>query len=316
MKTLFIAKEKQPDQFSILIQRQINSLETNENSLQLTKFICKGTGFSGYISIYKYLKRFLKQNDFDVLHAHYSFIGLLAILASKKKNVVVSFMGTDIFSNALKFRIARWYILKKATHIIVKSERMLEKLSKQNNISVIPNGLDLEVFQPIDKTSAKRSLGWDNDKFYVIFPAGKNRYEKNFSLAQQAITELSKKHPIEIHLLENVKPEDVPIYLNAADIVLLTSRWEGSSNVTKEAMACNTVVVSTDVGDASELFSNTEGYFITDQNVKDVVLKLKQAIAFLNVNNSTQGRRRILELGLDDFTTAKKLLDVYRKIIQ
>lgn len=314
MKILFIAKEKQPDQLSILVQRQVSVLKKTENSLQITKFICKGTGVSGYNSIYKYLKRFLNQKDFDILHAHYSFIGLLAILASNKRNVVVSFMGTDIFSNALKYRIVRWYISNKAAQIIVKSERMLEKLPKQNNISVIPNGVDLKIFQPIDKTSAKRSLGWDNDKFYVIFPAGKNRYEKNFSLAQQAITELSKKHPIEIHLLENVKPEDVPTYLNAADIVLLTSRWEGSSNVTKEAMACNTIVVSTDVGDTSELFNGTAGYFITDQNVEDVVSKLKQAIAFLKGNNSTQGRQRILELGLDDATTAKKIFDVYKKL--
>lgn len=313
---LFIAKEKQPDQLSILVRRQMNSLQSAEELISLRNFACKGIGFSGYKSIYKSITRLLKKENFDILHAHYSLIGSLTLLARKKEKVVVSFMGSDVYFNGFIFKIARWIVLRKADHIIVKSERLRQKLPQQQNISVIPNGVNIELFHPTDKIKAKQKLGWNLNKLYILFPAAQNRYEKNFSLAQKAVNELSKKHPIELHLLENIAPDEVPTYLNATDIVLLTSRWEGSSNVTKEAMACNSIVVSTDVGDARELFKDTPGYYLTNHSVEDVVLKLKKAIVFCEENKRTQGRQRILELGLDDVSAAKKIFDIYKKIIQ
>ena len=312
--TLFIAKEKQSNQLSILVQRQMKALGTTNNSLQIEQNVCKGTGIPGYISIYKNLKKFLRQKDFDLIHAHYSLIGTITLLARKKEKVVVSFMGSDVYFNGFIFKFARWFVLKKADHIIVKSDTLLKKLPQQKNISVIPNGINMELFRPVDKAKAKEEVGWNQDKVHILFPAGKNRYEKNYPLAEQAITELGKKYPVALHLLEHIAPDEVPIFLNAADIVLLTSRWEGSSNVTKEAMACNTVVVSTDVGDAGELFRNLAGYFTTNHSVEDVVVKLEQAVAFCKENSSTQGRQRILDAGLDDATMAKKLYKVYMQI--
>jgi glycosyltransferase involved in cell wall biosynthesis len=126
---------------------------------------------------------------------------------------------------------------------------------------------------------------------------------------------LDKNHTVELHLLENIAPDQVPIYLNAADVVLLTSRWEGSSNVTKEAMACNTPVVSTDVGDARELFDGLDGYYITQQTSESVAQQLTEAIQFAKENDQTQGRKRILGLGLDEETIAKRLITVYQKLL-
>jgi len=52
--------------------------------------------------------------------------------------------------------------------------------------------------------------------------------------------------------------------MNAADVHLLTSDYEGSPNSVKECMACNTSVVSTNVGNVNELLNNVEGCFVSD----------------------------------------------------
>lgn len=315
-KILIIGKEKVPNQLSILVQRQINTLVESDHSLHITKFVCRGHGVVGYLNIFKKLRSFIKQSDFHIIHAHYSFIGVLTLLVSKKENVVVSFMGTDVFSNAFIHRITRNYILKKAPHIIIKSEKMLEHLPKQKNISIIPNGVNIKLFEPMEKSIAKKQLGWDLKRKHILFSAGKKRFEKNFPLAQKAIAKLENKYLITLHFLQNIEHNNVPMHINAADIVLLTSRWEGSSNITKEAMACNTIVVSTDVGDARELFRNTDGYFIASHIIEDIVSKLEEAIDFIEDNKKPQGRQRIMELGLDEATSANKILKVYETVIE
>ena len=217
------------------MQRQLTTLLSKDKSLKIKKHACKGTGFSGYISVYKNLKRFLKKNSFEILHAHYSLIGTITLLARKKEKVVVSFMGSDVYFNGFIFKFARWFVLKKADHIIVKSDTLLKKLPQQKNISVIPNGINMELFRPVDKAKAKEEVGWNQDKVHILFPAGKNRYEKNYPLAEQAITELGKKYPVALHLLEHIAPDEVPIFLNAADIVLLNPKLTSLSELVNMA---------------------------------------------------------------------------------
>src|SRR4030042_4531165 len=102
-------------------------------------------------------------------------------------------------------------------------------------------------------------------------------------------------------------------YLNAADVLLLTSFHEGSPNVIKEAMACNCPVVSTDVGDVRWVVGNTSGYYISSFDPGELAEKIKLAIVFREKHRQTNGRDRISELGLDSETVAKKIIDVYKK---
>lgn len=314
LKVLSIGKEKSSNETPIFIDREIKAFHKGNFPLEVKGVGLKGKGILGYITSYFQLRKIIKQKQPDIIHAHYSFSGVISILASHKRNVVVTFLGSDVFFKKLSVKFAKWLVTKKAAQIIVVSDRIGSTFSQQNNVTTIPQGIDVDLFKPMDKKPSATSLGWDTNKINVLFPTSRNRFEKNYDLAKEAIEELESEFDIDFYSLEGIDPIQIPTYLNAADIVLLTSKWEGSSNVTKEAMACNKVVVSTDVGDASELFSNIDGYFTTDHNVENVVFKLKQAISFLKENNSTHGRQRILELGLDDVTTAKKIFEVYKQI--
>ena len=104
----------------------------------------------------------------------------------------------------------------------------------------------------------------------------------------------------------------MPVYLNAADVLLLTSKWEGSPNILKEAMACNCPIVSTDVGDVKWLLGDLEGHYLSSFDAVDFSKKIKQAFIF---GKRTCGRKRIYELGLDSENIADRIITIYNMVI-
>lgn len=314
-KVISLGKEKIANESPLFIERERLAFEKAGYSFKFIGIGLKGKGVLGYFKSYFHLRKLIKQEKPDIIHAHYSFSGVVSILASTKKNVVVTFLGSDVFFKKISLQLAKLIVLKNAAQIITVSDRIKAKLNIQENITTIPQGIDLDLFKPLDRNSSLAKVGWNKNKINILFPSAKNRFEKNFDLAQRAIKVIESSFDIELHYLENIAPDKIPLYLNASDIVLLTSKWEGSSNITKEAMACNTIVVSTDVGDTSDLFRGLDGYFISNHTVDDIVFKVKKAIAFQKSDNSIKGRNRIKELGLDDISTADKIVQIYQKLV-
>ena len=148
----------------------------------------------------------------------------------------------------------------------------------------------------------------------IFFAAKPTRPEKNFALAQQAYKLLNNENT-RLHVLNDVSPELIPIWMNASDIVLLTSQWEGSPNVIKEAMACNRPIVATNVGDIKWLIGETDGCYLTSFDPNDVAEKLNLALGFSAIHSITNGRERILKLGLVSDAVAKKIIKIYSTIL-
>ena len=90
----------------------------------------------------------------------------------------------------------------------------------------------------------------------------------------------------------NIPNIDLPWFYSAANVVLLTSVWEGSPNVIKEAMACGCPIVSTDVGDVGWIIGSTEGTYLASQNASDISLKLREGNTVFpnNGKNQRQGK--------------------------
>ncbi len=182
------------------------------------------------------------------------------------------------------------------------------------DISVVPNGVNLNVFYSMDKRECQKQLGWDYDKKHILFAANPSRPEKNFRLAKQAFSILNNEN-IVLHFLNNVSPERMPLWINSADVVMLVSLWEGSPNVIKEAMACNRPIVSTDVGDVSWLLDGMDGCYITSFDPENIAKSLKLSLRFSETKGLTQGREKIIELGLDSKTTAKRIISLYKLVL-
>ena len=308
---LFVSSGNSIDGISPIIKSQGESLILQK--IQLEFFTIKGKGLWSYFCHIFILHKFIKLNKYDIIHAHYSLSAFVASLAGAKP-IVVSLMGSDVKSNiAFKNIIHLFAFIFRWRQIIVKSEEMKNSLCI-NKVKVIPNGVDTIKFKPINKLNCQEILKWDSSKKHILFAANPNRLEKNFDLVSKAFSILNNPN-IELHVLENVPHNEIPTYMNSSDIVILSSQHEGSPNVIKEAMAFNRPIVATNVGDIEWVFGNTEGCYLTSFDPIDVAGKLKLALEFSALQSNTTGRERIMKIGLDSETVAKKIIELYKIIL-
>jgi teichuronic acid biosynthesis glycosyltransferase TuaC len=327
MRVLFISSGNIASQDNIgispFIYCQGESLKRFGLDIEYFKII--GTGLRGYFRNIFYLRKFFKsKNSFDIIHAHYGFCGIVAALACPRLPIVISFMGDDLIGEIKNGKYSKtssiFALLNRLlacvvySHSIVKSNHLFHKLFRRRNATIIPNGVDLNNFFPFDKKEAIRVLALESNKKYVIFVSNPERPEKNFQLALAAFN-YQRYSDVVLMPVYQVQHNFLNNYYNAAECLLLTSYHEGSPNVIKEAMACGCPIVSTDVGDVSWVMGETKGCYITPMDTRDAAAKLKCALEFADQNNRTEGRKRIVEIGLDDDSVAIRILNVYKKVL-
>jgi glycosyltransferase involved in cell wall biosynthesis len=266
-------------------------------------------GLLGYIFAIPKIRKAFKRRNYNLIHAHYSLSAFAASIAGSFP-LVVSLMGSDTYMSGFLRIAARFFYKNRWMVTIVKTIKMKEKLMMDNAL-VIPNGIDIERFKPIPKIDGRNHVGFPSDKKLILFISIPNRPEKNLELAEDALKAINNSDVVLKHI-HNVPNEDMPFFYNAADALLLTSKWEGSVNVVKEAMACNCPIVTTDVGDVRWVLGETKGCYISSFEPEDVAEKVKRALAF---GKRTDGRQRIINLGLDSETVASKIIAIYKDIV-
>jgi teichuronic acid biosynthesis glycosyltransferase TuaC len=307
MRVLFIASgNNKNDIVSPIVLNQAHSLE--RKGLIVDIFPVNGQGVSGYIKNIRRLKKHLKNSKTDVVHAHYQHSGYLASLAGTK-TLVVSLMGSEITPEK-NLAFLRFFSKQIWHETIVKTKQMQELLSLEGT-HVIPNGVNLSIFKPKDKTEALAKLQWDKSCKHLLFASSRFRAEKNFALTQKAV-DIINREDIKLHTVENISNDLMPVYYNAADIVILTSHREGSPNVIKEAMACNRPIIATDVGDIKNVIASTKNCFVCDFDADQIAEKIN----YLLENNiqSTNGRENIQHLS--DEVIADKIIAIYKKMLK
>ena len=193
---------------------------------------------------------------------------------------------------------------------IVKSEQMYTKFRIKNNLSIIPNGVDLRRFYSINKEKARQILRLKKNINYILFAADPCRHEKNYQLAKKAVSICQEENKnIEILVIFGVNQEQLNLYYNAVDLLLLTSFHEGSPNIIKEAMACSIPIVSTDVGDVRKVIEKTKGCYISSFDPSDISENIRRALSF---TKRTTGREDINHLEAN--IIAQKIIDIYKNI--
>lgn len=309
MKVLFIASGNKANGPGVIVKSQGDTLV--QQNISITYFLIKGNGLRGYISNIIPLAKHIKKNKFDIIHAHYSLsaiVATFAILLSKRKPLIVSLMGSDAQLRGLYKILVKIFYRSLWSMTIVKGEEMKQSLNISNAV-VIPNGVDIEKINSIERGFNEAKSSNTNS---ILFAADPTRESKNWELAYAASEILG----IDTKVVYNVPHEKVIKEILASQVVLLTSKWEGSPNVVKEAMACNKPVVSTDVGNVRWLFGDEPGHYITSFDPNDVAEKIKLALQFPKEGGRTKGRQRIIELGLDSETVAKRIIEVYNSVLK
>lgn len=311
MKVLFVASGNKNGAPGAVVKNQADSLSSKD--IELSFFLIKGKGIVGYLKNIIPLVKFLKKNDFVVVHSHYSlsaFVTTIALWFVKPVPHVVSLMGSDTQLKGISRKIVKICHSFFWSKTIVKSEQMLTD-SGLKNAEIIPNGVDLKKISNIEN-NLENEFSVNKQKKIVLFAANPVRESKNYSLAEQAM----KNIPAELKVVYNKPHEEILAEILHADVLLLTSRWEGSPNIIKEAMGCNCPIVSTNVGDVTWLLGETPGHFITNFDPVNVSNSIDLALKFKSKCRETAGRQRIINLGLDADSVANRIYIIYKTLIE
>jgi len=307
MKVLIVCSYNN-GRISPFISEQVDSI--NKQGIDTEYFLIRDAGVFGYLKSFPKLKKKIKEYQPDLIHAHYGLSGLLSVL-QRKIPVVTTFHGDDI--NLIR----NWFLSIVAISFSKKSivvSRSLRKKVFGFKTEVIPCGVDVNLFSNVSKKDARKKIKLDFSKDYILFSSSFNRPEKNYQLAKKALL-LLKGRNVDVELLElkGYSRKQVSTLFSAVDVALLTSIREGSPQFIKEAMAANCPIVSTDIGDAKWVIGNTIGCSITGYSVECVAEKI---ISALEYGQRTNGKHRIIELGIDSETVAKKIINIYNKILE
>jgi len=278
--------------------------ELQKTGIDIDLFLIKGTGVFGYLRSRKLLMQKLSSGNFNLIHAHYGFSGMLAILQTKYP-VVISFIGTDI--NVLSRRFVSWLAMFRSSFNIFVGKKLFDKAIFNRKSIVLPYGIDFSIIFPIDILQARKKLNIDLEVKLCLFGSSKNRKVKNYKLAKQAVELCNNVELIE--LTGQYTKEEMNLLINSSNCLLLTSFSEGSPQVIKEAMACNLPIVSTDVGDVRNVIGETAGCYLTSYDQYDVAENIKKAMAF----GKTNGRNMVQHL--DNKVIVSKLYSIYKQIL-
>lgn len=268
------------------------------------------------------LQVFLKTltGRFDIVHGHYG-LWCLAARMQLTTPVVAAYLGDDLLGTVtasggyskksmLVVHISRW-LCHIVDAVTVKTEQM-KKAASGDNIFVIPDGIDFDLFHPIPRAEIRTKLGWDQDRYYVLFGNNPHIPVKNFPLAKAAIDRLSSKGmPVELVVASGLSQTTVVQYINASNAVVLPSIAEGSPNIVKEAMACNVPVVATCVGDVPELIGHTNGCSVCPRDPDALAAALEEAFKH---TEPTTGRTDIAYV--ESSMIAKRIIGVYEQIVR
>lgn len=241
----------------------------------------------------------------DLVHASQGIMGPFG-LAQPTRPVVLSLWGSDLLGG---LEPVSQVCARLSSAVVVMSEHMANRLHTE--AAVIPHGVDFDRFRPRDRIAARSSLGWDANARIVLFPAHPDRAVKNYPLAKRVVATVSDRldRSVKLYALFDVPHENVPIYMNAADALILCSHHEGSPNVVKEALACNLPVVSTPVGDVER---RLEG--VSPSAVRRSEAGLATALERILTDPCRSNGRSAVD-GLTEDRMAERLYDVFRRCV-
>ena len=287
------------------IYDQVNAIKRFNGKVQFDYFFIQGKGIIGYLKNLSRLRAKLKSQKFDLIHSHFALSALFSNL-QRKVAVLSTFHGSDI--NLKKNRIISAVVELLSKETIYVSEKLYDKSIFKGRKNIIPCGVDLDIFIPLNFDEAVVKSGLNGHKKYILFSSSFDNPVKNSVLAKEALTIINDPQ-IELLELKGFSRREVAALMSAVSLSLLTSFSEGSPQFIKEAMACNSPIVATNVGDIKDVIAKTEGCYLANFEAVDLAEKIKLALLF---PHKTNGRNNIQNF--DNQLIAKKVYSIYHKI--
>lgn len=296
------------------------------------------------VDMFMKIRRVVRQNNIDFIHAQWAIpSGFLAALAGSKIPLITTIRGSDVKVQGKRrmFRPFVNYALKKSTKVIALNDDLKQEAIKlgavANKISVIPSGVDINKFKPLDKCAARATFRLPGE-FNILFVGSLFKLKRVDKLIKVS-AKLSRD--FDFHLLivgdgsertnlENLARDlglkniifigttpynDVPFYMAASDVMVLPSESEGLPDSVQQAMACGIPVVASNIGGLPELITNgVNGYLVNNESEMEGRLKLllsSPALAATMGRNAVEFARDNLSLDV----VVKQTEDLYASLI-
>jgi glycosyltransferase involved in cell wall biosynthesis len=234
------------------------------------------------------LRREIREYRPTVIHAQYGTMTGFLCMCSTRRPLVVTYRGSDLNRNRQKRwlrcftgRLLSQITALRARRIICVSRQLAGRLWwRRNLVSVIPSGVDTRQFRPGPRDAARRELGWAQEGYVVLFNATNPRV-KRLDLAEAAVEAARSVLPsVRLVCLDGSQGrETVAAMMNASDCLLLTSDFEGSPNIVKEAVAAGLPVVSRDVGDVRQRLEGVSPSRIVGSDPKEIGAAIVEVLA-------------------------------------
>jgi teichuronic acid biosynthesis glycosyltransferase TuaC len=201
------------------------------------------------------LRKRYPRERFDVVHAHFGLTAWPA-LAVKSRARALTLHGSDVCHP--RTRLATRAALPSVGLLAAVSQELARQIPGARNrarAQVLPCGVDMRRFKPIARTQARAQMGLDPHGSYLLFGADPTRPEKRHDRA----VALARALGAQLLSLGGVEPERVPLYVNAANAVLVPSQREGFGLAVLEALACDVPVLATPVGIHAQALDGVTG---------------------------------------------------------
>ena len=344
--------------------RPMINIDDNVRLIQL------GIGKNRYVSkleLYHYLSDFFRslehfritENlDYDIVHSHYWLSGLLGNWAQKlwRRPHMVMFHTLGAAKNSTgvgmpepgrRISVER-KIVQSCHRILAPTERERERLmtyyaAPYEKIGIVPCGVDLDLFFPIEKRTARKKLGFDPEDRILLY-VGRFDPLKGLNRLLEALAYLKNHHRLRLLIIGGdgngapesrqlrqtavdlgiedkvvfvgrIEQEHLPPYYASADALVIPSHYESFGLVGLEALACGIPVISTPVGAmVSLLRQNKIGQLVSDTSPRSLAKGIESIISDLTLFSADRIRESVLEYSWS--TVASAILEEYESILQ
>ena len=223
--------------FGSFVRDQVEALR-RRGDVEVELFSFGGDGPRGYPGAALAMRRRFGRGRFDVVHAHFGLTAWPTALAGLGAPIVVTLHGNDLFvPKSRAATLAALHFVALAAAVSREFAGQLDGAGVTRRVAVLPCGVDLTRFRPIPRAEARAALGLDPGEPCLLFPHDPSRPLKRYERAEAAAGE------VRLLTLGSVPPERVPLYINAANAVLVPSQAEGFGLAVLEALACEVPVL-------------------------------------------------------------------------